>query len=56
MEENLFNAFTVTFSSSSYVASDGYTIYVTLSGVLSLPLLPAVEIEGFYIFVNDIPI
>lgn len=56
MEENLFNALTVTFSSSSYVASDGYTIHAILSGVTSLPLLPSVEIDGFYVFLNDIPI
>ena len=56
MEENLFNALTVTFSSSSYIASDGYTIYVTLSGVASLPLLPSTGISGFSVFVNGIPI
>jgi hypothetical protein len=58
MEENLFNAFTVsaTFSSSSYIASDGYNVYVTLSGVSSLPLLPSTVINGFYLTVNDIPI
>ena len=56
MEENLFNAFTITFSSSSYIASDGYTIYVTLSGVTSLPLLPSTAIDGFLVFVNGIPI
>ena len=54
MEENLFNALTVsaTFSSSSYVASDGYTIYAELSGVSSLPLLPSTGISGFYIYAN----
>jgi len=56
MEENLFNAFTITFSSSSYIASDGYTIYVTLSGVTSLPLLPSTAIDGLLVFVNGIPI
>ena len=56
MEENLFNALTVTFSSSSYVASDGYTVYAILSGVTSLPLLPSTNIGGFYVFVNGIPI
>ena len=56
MEENLFNAFTITFSSSSYIASDGYTIYVTLSGVTSLPLLPSTGVDGFSVFVNGIPI
>ena len=58
MEENLFNALTVsaTFSSSSYIASDGYNVYVTLSGVSSLPLLPSTSIDGFYLTVNGIPI
>ena len=56
MEENLFNALTVAFSSSSYVASDGYTIHAILSGVTSLPLLPSTNIGGFYAFVNGIPI
>jgi hypothetical protein len=58
MEENLFNALTVsaTFSSSSYIASDGYNVYVTLSGVSSLPLLPSTAIDGFYLTVNGIPI
>ena len=56
MEENLFNALTVTFSSSSYIASDGYTIYVTLSGVTSLPLLPSTGVDGLLVFVNGIPI
>ena len=58
MEENLFNALTVTatFSSDSYVASDGYTVYVTLSGVTSLPLLPSSSITGFSLFLNGIPI
>ena len=56
MEENLFNALTVTFSSNSYIATDGYTIYAILSGVTSLPLLPSVEIDGFYVFVNGIQI
>jgi hypothetical protein len=54
MEENLFNALSVSFSSSSYVASDGYTIYVILSGVTSLPLLPSTSINGFYVYVNGI--
>lgn len=54
MEENLFNALTVSISSSSYVASDGYTVYVILSGVASLPLLPNVNITGFSIFVNGV--
>ncbi len=56
MEENLFNALTVTFSSSSFVASDGYTVHAILSGVSSLPLLPSTGILGFYVFLNDIPI
>lgn len=56
MEENLFNALTVTFSSDSYIASDGYTVYVTLSGVTSLPLLPSTSVSGFALFINGIPI
>ena len=56
MAENLFNALTVTFSSSSYVASDGYTVHAILSVVTSLPLLPSTNISGFSVFVNGIPI
>jgi len=53
MEENLFNALTAaTISSDSYIASDGYTVYVILSGVASLPLLPATGINGFYLYLN----
>ena len=53
MEENLFNALTgATISSDSYIASDGYTVYVILSGVVSLPLLPATGINGFYLYLN----
>ncbi len=56
MEENLFNALTVTFSSSSFIATDGYTIHAILSGVSSLPLLPSTDINGFYVYVNGIQI
>ena len=56
MEENLFNALTVTFSSDSNIASDGYTVYVTLSGVTSLPLLPSSSITGFTLFINGVPV
>lgn len=54
MEENLFNALSVAISSDSYIASDGYTIYVTLSGVTSLPLLIDNEYgtSEFYVFLN----
>jgi len=47
-------------SSNSYVAQDGYTIYVALSGVTSLPLqLPAHDdnlddVNGFYVYINGV--
>ena len=48
-------AFTVSVdSSNSYVAQDGYTIYVALSGVTSLPLQPATSITGFHVYINDV--
>ena len=54
MEENLFNALSVAISSDSYIASDGYTIYVILSGVTSLPLLTdEYGSVGFYLYLNE---
>ena len=54
MEENLFNALSIAISSDSYIASDGYTIYVTLSGVTSLPLLTSdpYGTTEFYLYLN----
>jgi len=50
-----FKAFTVTLdTANTYVLSDGYTIYVALSGVVTLPLLPSTGITGFRIYVNDV--
>jgi hypothetical protein len=44
-----FKAFTVTLdTANTYVLSDGYTIYVALSGVVTLPLLPSTGITGFH--------
>jgi molybdopterin converting factor small subunit len=49
-----FKAFTVTLdTSNTYVLSDGYTIYVALSGIVTLPLLPSTGVTGFNIYVND---
>ena len=50
-----FKAFTVTLdTTNTYVLSDGYTIYVALSGIVTLPLLPSTGITGFHIYVNDV--
>ena len=50
-----FKAFTVALdTSNTYVLSDGYTIYVALSGIVTLPLLPSTGVTGFHIYVNDV--
>ena len=59
MEDNnpsqVFKAFTVALdTSNTYVLSDGYTIYVALSGIVTLPLLPSTGVTGFHIYVNDV--
>ncbi len=50
-----FKALTVALdTSNTYVLSDGYTIYVALSGIVTLPLLPSTGITGFHIYVNEV--
>ena len=50
-----FKALTVALdTSNTYVLSDGYTIYVALSGIVTLPLLPSTGITGFNIYVNEV--